>query len=61
MKEFNENDAKNLWKICQSFIKEHDIGCAETIYQCDSPQIAATEFIEKICDVVGYQPYDEPE
>lgn len=48
-----------LWKVCEKFISDQDIGHAETIYQCDWVIENAYEFIEEVCDVVGYQPYEE--
>jgi len=59
MKEFNDSDARKMWEVCVSFIKEHEIRCAETIYQCDGPQIAATEFIEILCETIGYLPNED--
>jgi len=50
-----------LWNVCSKFIKDQEIGCAETIYQTDWVIENAYEFIEKVCGVVGYLPYEEEE
>jgi hypothetical protein len=50
---------EKLWSVCEKFIKKHSINCAETIHQCDGPQIDATNFIEEVCDVVGYDKSEE--
>jgi hypothetical protein len=47
-------DVQALLLLCKKFIDEHDIGCAETIYQTDRVIEDASEFIEAICDIVGY-------
>lgn len=43
-----------LWEHCQKFIKNQRIRCAETIYQADRVVVNACEFIEGVCDLVGY-------
>jgi len=48
-----------LWNVCKNFIQEQDIGFPETIYQCDWVIENAYEFIEDVCDVVGYNPREE--
>jgi len=48
-----------LWDVCQKFIKEQQITCAETIYQADRVIMNAFQFIEDICDVVGYVKDDD--
>lgn len=50
-----------LWNVCQKFINEQEIGCVETIYQTDWVIEHAYEFIEDVCDVVGYKLYEEEE
>jgi hypothetical protein len=47
-----KNDA--LLRVCLDFIQEHQINCPEAIYQSDRVILNSQEFIEKICDVVGY-------
>jgi hypothetical protein len=48
-----------LWKTCMRFIKEQRISCEETISQCDWVIENAYDFIEQVCDVVGYLEEDE--
>lgn len=48
-----------LWQICCDFIKAQEIGAPETIYQTDWVIENAYTFIEDICEVVGYEEYDD--
>ena len=50
-----------LWNVCKKFVEDQNIGCAETIYQTDWVIENAYEFVEQVCNVVGYQPYEEDE
>jgi hypothetical protein len=50
-----------LEKIVSGFILKNEIGSSETIYQCDHVIEGACEFIESLCDVVGYFDYDTKE
>lgn len=50
-----------LWGVCMKFIEEQEIGCAETIYQTDWVIENAYEFVEDVCNVVGYLPYKDEE
>lgn len=43
-----------LWNVCKKFIEEQEISCAETISQTDHVIENAYEFIEAVCDIVGY-------
>jgi len=43
-----------LAAICKDFIKDNKITCAETIHQCDWVAENSYAFIEKICDLLGY-------
>jgi hypothetical protein len=52
---------KVLTKIITDFIIKNEIGSGETIYQCDHVVENALEFIESLCDVVGYFDYDTKE
>lgn len=45
---------KLLKRAVKDFINKHNITCAESIYQCDGPQLDACEFIESLCKIVGY-------
>ena len=48
-------DKLQLWKICKRFIKEQQISCGETIWQSDRVSENSLEFIEEICEIVGYK------
>ena len=50
-----------LWEVCQGFIKAQDIHCVETIYQTDWVIENAYEFIEDVCEVVGYMECEDGE
>ena len=50
---------QELYNLCKQFIQKHYIYCAETIYQSDRIIENATEFIEQICNVVGYEPLED--
>lgn len=50
-----------LWNVCAKYIKEQSIHCAETIYQTDWVIENAYEFIEDVCNVVGYEKYEKYE
>ena len=50
-----------LWNVAVKFIKDQEIGCAETIYQTDWVIENAYEFVEDVCNVVGYLPYEDEE
>ena len=43
-----------LWNVCMKFIEAQKISCPETIYQTDWVIENAYEFIEEICEEVGY-------
>lgn len=47
-----------LWNLVVDFVQFHDITCAESIYQRDSVQEALANFVESICDKVGYNDFD---
>lgn len=47
-------DMAALWELCMKFIKDNKIDCAETVYQNDRVIRNAYEFIEEICEIVGY-------
>ena len=51
--------AQQLHKVCEKFIEDQRIHCAETVYQTDRVIENAYEFIEGVCDIVGY--YDDPD
>ena len=45
---------KALHVHCEQFIRSHNITCEETVYQSDRVILNAYEFIEGVCDIVGY-------
>jgi hypothetical protein len=47
-------DLHKLWSLCSSFIKDQRIYCSETIYQTDRVIENAYEFIDNICQNVGF-------
>lgn len=51
--------AQALVEHCEQFIQDHRISCAETVYQSDRVILNAYEFIEGVCDLVGY--YEDPD
>lgn len=54
-----EDQMNELHRICLDFITKQRITCPETIYQSDRVIENAYEFIEQICDVVGYAEYKD--
>ena len=50
-----------LWNKCLEFVESQRISCAETIHQTDRVIENAYEFIEDVCDIVGYNGEDEEE
>lgn len=49
---------RKLHQIIDNFIDAMDISCAETIYQTDRVAENALQFIEKICNHVGYKEFN---
>ena len=50
---------ERLLAHCRAFISKQGISCSETVYQCDWVIENAYEFIDGICEIVGYQPDDD--
>lgn len=48
-----------LWNVAKKFVEDQEIGCADTIHQCDWVIEHAYEFIEEVCEVVGYKEYED--
>lgn len=44
-----------LLAYCRKFIDDKDITCGEAIYQCDHIAEVAQEFIECMCEIVGFK------
>jgi hypothetical protein len=55
------DDSKRLLKHCKDFIEKYKISCPESVYQQDYVIENAYEFIEGVCDIVGYYEYAEDE
>jgi len=53
MKSNKQND---LYQFVKDFIKEHEIACPESIFQCDDLQLGAPEFMKDCIEIVGYHP-----
>ena len=51
--------AHSLVKLCEQFIQDQRISCAESVYQTDRVIENAYEFIEGVCAIVGY--YEDPD
>jgi hypothetical protein len=52
-------DLNKLLDICNNFIQEQKIGCPEAIWDSDRVIENAYEFIEEICECVGYWEYPD--
>ena len=50
----NAQIRKELYRICERFVMDNEISCPESIYQMDGVIGNAYEFIEEICNVIGY-------
>lgn len=50
---------RKLWQFCQDFVKYQRIRCAETIHQTDRVIENAYDFIEGVCDIIGYHKEDD--
>ena len=55
---FESDQGLMLKKLTEKFVIDREIGSAEAIYQCDSVIENACEFIESLCDIVGYYDYE---
>lgn len=51
--------ARALVAHCEQFVQDQRIHCAETVYQTDRVIQNAYEFIQGVCDIVGY--YEDPD
>jgi hypothetical protein len=54
----------NITKLvmhCQKFIRDQRIDCPEVVHQTDRVIENAYEFIEGICDIVGYHRMEDDE
>lgn len=49
-----EDRSEKLLELCERFVRDQKIRCEETIHQTDRVILNAPEFIEKVCEIVGY-------
>lgn len=50
-----------LWAVCKKFVETHQIGGSESVHQDDDVILNAYDFIEAVCEVVGYYSYPQEE
>ncbi len=50
---------KQLYAVVERFIIDNGIHCPETIYQMDHVIGNAYDFIEEVCNIVGYASLEE--
>lgn len=50
----NAQIRKELFRLCEEFIIDNEITCPESVYQVDAVMGNAYEFIEEICNIIGY-------
>lgn len=55
------SDQAKLWQLCQDYIEKQNISCPEAVYQNDNVALSAQEFVESVCDLVGYHTPKEDE
>ena len=54
-------DMIQLWQLCANFIRDNRIYDGETVYQADRVIENAYEFMHGVCNIVGFEEYDEDE
>lgn len=47
-----------LWNTVENYIQENHICSPESIHQCDHVILNAYEFLESVCEIVGYYDYN---
>lgn len=52
---------KQLFALCEQFILDNKVTCPEAIYQTDRVIENAYEFIEEMCNLVGYAEFKDEE
>lgn len=52
---------RKLEAAVTGFVDKLEISCGETVYQCDRVILGALEFIDELCEIVGYHEYEEDE
>lgn len=48
-----------VWEICEKFMKDQEIRCVEDVHQTDRVIENAYEFIEEVCNIIGYPDEDD--
>ncbi len=61
LKDLTAEEKDALVEFCQAFVVKQTIRCPETVYQCDWVIENAYEFIEGVCNIVGYEGSDDDE
>jgi len=55
-----QGQLENLWETCKGYIDTQEISCGETVYQSDVVSETGAEFIDLVCQIVGYwEPSEE--
>ena len=49
----------DVYNEVKKFIDDNNISCKETIYQTDRVITNAYEFIQTLCNLVGYKKFEE--
>lgn len=50
----NAQIRKELFRLCEQFVIDNEITCPESIYQMDGVIGNAYEFLEGMCNIIGY-------
>ena len=50
---------EKLWELCKKFIHTHTIYGEESVYQRDDISLDSLDFIDAVCNIVGYHVYSE--
>lgn len=48
-----------LLELCETFVDDNEVSCAEAIYQRDIIIEKSYELVESMCDIVGYSSLGE--
>ena len=57
-----EQESKDaLYALAKDFIEKQKITCSETVYQTDRVIESAYQFIDNICEIVGFYEYEDDE
>lgn len=50
----DDRPPRRLIKYIRNFIRKHEITCSETIHQSDRLNLAAPDFLDECCEIIGY-------